>query len=140
MRALTTMILLLAVGCGGVAPTPTAEATGEAKYCPPNGCVTPPPCTCPSVANASSYCSENVCHHSCNAGWGNCNDDWSDGCEANLNSDAFHCGSCGTSCAGLCAGASFWCSSGYCEVQPQDRCCDPIAGQPGYYNCYPCCK
>lgn len=36
----------------------------------------------------------------CVAGRGNCNDDWSDGCEVDLASSAEHCGACGRTCGG----------------------------------------
>ncbi len=56
---------------------------------------------------------------SCDAGWGNCNGALEDGCEADLNADAQHCGGCDQACdlphatAGCTAGA---CTVAACDV------------------------
>ena len=41
---------------------------------------------------ANGFCDENV--YKCNDGFGNCNYDWSDGCEVNITSDLINCGGC----------------------------------------------
>lgn len=51
-----------------------------------------------TLASASSVCSAGTCAIStCNAGYGNCDGDPSNGCEANL-STLTHCGRCGAAC------------------------------------------
>ena len=54
---------------------------------------------CPTVPHATSTCSSSTCSFTCAAGWGNCNGVAADGCEADLNTDATHCGSCSIACA-----------------------------------------
>ncbi len=47
----------------------------------------------------------------CAPGFGNCDGTWTNGCEANLDSDPANCGACGNACGeGVCAAAS--CASG----------------------------
>jgi hypothetical protein len=60
----------------------------------------------------------------CDAGWGNCNTGWSDGCETPLNSSS-NCGRCGNRCGGA-ANATPACSGGTCVLQcrPPWRDCD----------------
>jgi hypothetical protein len=55
-------------------------------------------------------------------GFGNCNANTADGCEANLNTDTNHCGRCGVRCA---AGAS--CNAGVCMMGPS-------TGNEGAFN------
>jgi hypothetical protein len=62
--------------------------------------------------NAFESCDHLDCQfRGCFAGFGNCNDDLSDGCEAELTFDAKHCGACATKCGaqscdnGVCGGA-----------------------------------
>jgi hypothetical protein len=87
------------------------------------------------LANASAFCDTGGrCRFgSCNAGWGNCDGDVYNGCEASLES-VENCGRCGRSCAGLarvetvaCEGASCVieaCEDGYrdCDVDPANGC------------------
>jgi len=80
--------------------------------------------TC-SFANAAATCSEGRCQlDKCNSGYGDCNDEARDGCEARLNSNA-HCAACGRACSEL-PHASASCSSGSCQV---------TGCAPGYGNC-----
>jgi hypothetical protein len=65
--------------------------------------------TC-NLANATPVCLGGSCHvQACNAGYVDCNQLPSDGCEANLASDNNNCGGCGIVCTG---GLS--CSGGKC--------------------------
>jgi hypothetical protein len=71
------------------------------------------------------YCSNGDCDnytvtgHRCNAGFGNCDGDWSNGCEVNLNTDPNNCGSCGNSC-----GANAYCTGGTCHCNAGFGNCD----------------
>ena len=59
-------------------------------------------CTCPqcNFPNASSQCINNMCvFDKCNAGFGNCDNNVQNGCEANFQTDNANCGACGKACA-----------------------------------------
>lgn len=78
-----------------------------------------------AFANASGgVCAEGACQGMiCDAGFGNCDGDWQNGCELALNT-ATDCSACGTPCV---AGdnASPDCSTGSCEVvceEPYEDC------------------
>jgi hypothetical protein len=75
------------------------------------------PCTAPNASGGS--CIAGACQGlTCNAGFGNCNDDWGDGCELALDT-ATDCGGCGMPCvAGAHATAD--CSSGTCNAACED--------------------
>jgi hypothetical protein len=68
---------------------------------------------CSSPANGSAACVAGTCGvSSCNAGWGNCDGNVSNGCETELRSNPNNCGSCGHVCpvgfscvASVCTGA-----------------------------------
>ena len=67
------------------------------------------PCVVP---NATAACTNGACTvGSCNSGWTDCNNDPTDGCEANLQHDPMNCGACGTTCPG-----QLECTSGSCFV------------------------
>lgn len=69
---------------------------------------------CPALANASRGCVAAMCTlTSCNAGFGNCNDIATDGCEVNLSTTATNCGACGNVCPAR-ANASSTCTAGAC--------------------------
>jgi hypothetical protein len=71
-------------------------------------------CTpCPSGANGTTTCTSGTCGLSCASGYDNCDSDPSNGCEANLVTDAKNCGSCGRACP---SNAS--CAKGQCVTQP----------------------
>ncbi len=65
------------------------------------------------VQHATVTCSSSTCDYSkCDAGWGDCDGDRSNGCETPTSSDASNCGTCGHVCKatnGLAA-----CSGGSC--------------------------
>jgi hypothetical protein len=69
---------------------------------------------CPSRPNAANTCSGSACRLTCNAGFGNCNSNEVDGCEADLNTSNANCGACGNACAtgrvcrsGACVATTF---------------------------------
>ncbi|MEZ4390488.1 MAG: FG-GAP-like repeat-containing protein [Polyangiales bacterium] len=63
-----------------------------------------------TVPNATPACSGGACAvGSCNAGFGNCDGNASNGCETDVSSSAAHCGACGNAC-----GTGFFCASGVC--------------------------
>lgn len=65
-----------------------------------------------SAANAMVACIAGACRiDRCNAGFGDCNSRYDDGCETNLDS-VMNCGRCGTSC-----GVSALCLAGACVSQ-----------------------
>lgn len=71
------------------------------------------------IANGVGMCSGGGCQvASCNAGWGNCDGNPTNGCETNTTSDGNNCGSCGVSCASSCTGGvtGTMCSSGACQI------------------------
>ena len=68
------------------------DITSDAENC--DGCGNA--CTLP---NAVYECEKGSCILAqCNAGYGDCNGDTSDGCEADLNGDDDHCSACGNAC------------------------------------------
>lgn len=67
---------------------------------------------CGFSCSSNSSCGNGAC--SCNSGFGNCNGNWSDGCESDLNSNS-NCGSCGKQCAS-CGG----CWQGDCRTSSCD--------------------
>ena len=78
---------------------------------------------CAAVANASLSCSTGACQATCNAGYGNCDNAQSNGCETNIRTNT-NCGDCGVTCT--YANASSDCSSGSCQL---------TACNTGYGNC-----
>ncbi len=87
---------------------------------------------CTAPANASATCSAARCGFVCNEGFGDCDGDATNGCEANLTGTS-NCGRCGNTCGGgtpLCNrdGASAVCSSG-CdagEIRCGGTCVNPL--------------
>ncbi len=84
----------------------------------------------PNVASAS--CSNSQCTNlNCDAGWGNCDNDASNGCETDLETSLLHCGRCSTATVdaacefGTRGVASAVCVAGKCNIT-----CDP-----GRSNC-----
>ena len=68
----------------------------------------------------------------CDEGYGDCNEDYSDGCEVDVFTDMEHCGACETECGGpayanataVCAAGE--CSIGSCSAGFED--CNAVAG------------
>ncbi|MFO0624486.1 MAG: hypothetical protein U0325_02635 [Polyangiales bacterium] len=99
-------------GPGGGCPTNlltgTPGGSGQVGNC--GNCGT----TC-TFANAGAQCLAGTCViGACTGSFRNCNGDQMDGCEANTQTDARHCGACGQSCAGRFPNASPTCSAGNC--------------------------
>jgi len=73
---------------------------------------------------ANATCTSGTCGGTCAAGWGDCNNNPNDGCEADLSSPQ-HCGSCGNVCnvanaVARCSGTT--CDYSSCNANFQD--CD----------------
>jgi hypothetical protein len=66
--------------------------------------------------NAESFaCIRGAFQNDCRSGFGDCNGDFPDGCEADLASDANHCGRCETRCQPSHATGA--CNQGRCSIQ-----------------------
>ena len=83
-------------------------------------------CTKGCTSNhATAACNGGVCELGpCDSGWGDCDNDGVNGCEANLQTDPQHCGTCATACTP--AHATGQCAGGQCQLGA----CDP-----GFDNC-----
>lgn len=65
------------------------------------------------LSNATAKCFGGTCQvQQCTAGFGDCDSDPSDGCEADLNADSAHCGACNDACE-----MGQKCVSGMCRAQ-----------------------
>lgn len=98
------------------------RATGcEASLASPNTCGKCGNDCTTSVAHATAACSGGACSYSgkCAAGWGDCDGNKANGCEASLATMP-NCGACGQDCSGV-VHASAICSSGTCSYSS----CDP---------------
>jgi hypothetical protein len=105
------------VNCGDCTPPDTCGGGNVDNQC---GCT----CTLP---NATTSCLAGVCSvKSCDAGWGNCDSDASNGCELDISVDLANCGLCGLSCS--FANASAVCTGGTCQL---DQCNDGFADCDG---------
>jgi len=79
--------------------------------------------------NGSGDCSGGQCViAACNDGFGDCDGDGYNGCEADFSSDVDNCGSCGSTCQ--VAHGSPACSSGFCVVAACDFPWDDCNGDP----------
>jgi hypothetical protein len=68
-----------------------------------------------SMANGTASCSGGNCSIACTSPFKDCNNNpRTDGCEANTNSDANHCGNCTT----VCSGGTPYCVGGMCNATP----------------------
>ncbi|MCC6747083.1 MAG: hypothetical protein IT371_05445 [Deltaproteobacteria bacterium] len=75
-------------------------------------------CTRPNARGGT--CVSGACQgFTCEPGYGNCNNDWDDGCEALLNTEA-HCGTCGRSCPDAPHAAGKCQSGGQCGLLCRD--------------------
>jgi len=74
---------------------------------------------CPARTNAAATCAASTCGLTCNAGFGNCDNNAANGCETDTRTSVTNCGACGNICA---TGAS--CTAGACVTLP--TCTDRI--------------
>ena len=98
--------------------------------------------------HARPTCAAGVCKAgSCDPGWGDCNNDGSDGCEANLHVDAKNCTACGMMCSiknatAACSDGCYLkaCLFGYddCNGDAKDGCETSVVADPK--NCGGCGK
>ncbi|MEZ4392788.1 MAG: hypothetical protein R3A48_16995 [Polyangiales bacterium] len=121
--------------CGAVCPTNSVCSAGAcASACAPGltfcagACVAtqsdPQHCgscttVCPARANAAATCAAGACGYACTAGFGDCDGDASNGCEARLDSRE-NCGGCGARCSNP-PNAQAFCNGGTCSYACDSR-------------------
>ena len=69
---------------------------------------------CPTPANATPTCVSGACGFTCAMGFGDCDGDASNGCEADLRVTVAHCGTCATACSFAQATAA--CAASACGI------------------------
>ena len=79
---------------------------------------------CTSGPNATSRCMMGRCVNECAAGFGDCDGNAANGCEASTADDTRNCGACGNACPGG-ANATARCATGACG----------LTCAPGFGNC-----
>ncbi len=79
---------------------------------------------CPGGANGEPACRGGACGLTCAAGFGDCDNVASTGCETNLRAAVEHCGACGRACR--LANAAVACADASCRIG---------ACNPGFSNC-----
>jgi MYXO-CTERM domain-containing protein len=68
------------------------------------------------LPGGTSSCRQGECAlDGCDQGLGDCNQNFLDGCETDLQTSTSHCGSCDNACP-----AGGWCESGSCQETPDD--------------------
>jgi hypothetical protein len=117
------------------------------------------------VPHATPDCTMGTCGiAACDSGWTDCNDDPTDGCEANLQNDPMNCGQCGSVCTGQqtcqqgacafeCPKGDVVCNGACVQLGTSENCagcgdacplgdCEPTAGgwtclmcPPGFLDC-----
>ena len=80
--------------------------------------------SCAGRANATGTCTNSACSFACNPGFGNCDSNFTNGCEAELAANPTNCGMCGFRCAAA-ANATATCAGSVCG----------IACNTGFGNC-----
>jgi hypothetical protein len=132
-------------GCGGTcAGNLTVIADCGSRVCgtSPHSCGS---CgTCQNAHGSTTCLQAGICSPVCAAGWGNCNGNNNDGCEANTTAAA-NCGSCGNVCtnphgATACSGSGTCaptCSAGWgsCDLNATNG-CETVLGTN--LNCAAC--
>ncbi|CAF1032383.1 unnamed protein product, partial [Didymodactylos carnosus] len=73
---------------------------------------------CTADNNTAQCCSGICLNKTCDAGFGDCDRNVSNGCETNIQTDVNNCGACGKKCSP--ANGKPGCSSGTCQVQTCD--------------------
>ncbi|MFO0628035.1 MAG: nidogen-like domain-containing protein [Polyangiales bacterium] len=71
---------------------------------------------CPGAPGAEGRCALGTCTVACLTGFGDCDGNLANGCEANLNSSTAHCGRCGNACTPVGDGGVAACSAGRCAL------------------------
>jgi hypothetical protein len=135
--------------------------TGNCDNNAANGCetnVTSSTANCGScgtvcaAVNGTNSCANSACSPSCNGGFGNCDGNGANGCEADLNTNINNCGVCGKNCVAGNASSTSWragackpiCNAGFgdCDGKGENGCeTNTSAGVPGggqISNCGAC--
>ncbi len=90
-----------------------ADTTMDPTHC--GNCMT----NCPGAPNSAPICVGSTCRTSCNAGFGDCDNNAGTGCEINLATSPLNCGRCGTVCPAR-AHSTATCVASTCRIA-----CDP---------------
>jgi hypothetical protein len=73
---------------------------------------------CPAPPNTTPSCSKGTCAGTCKRGFGDCDSDMSNGCEAILSSDLNNCSTCGKACpAATLPNTESYCKSSICGIR-----------------------
>ncbi len=68
-----------------------------------------------SAPDAEGACGGGECSFVCDPGFGNCDSDWENGCETDLDNDQNNCGSCGNACGEIICEQEDGCGAGICS-------------------------
>ncbi|MEZ4392091.1 MAG: FG-GAP-like repeat-containing protein [Polyangiales bacterium] len=71
--------------------------------------------TCEGRPNTAGTCNNGACAFACNPGFGNCDNNFTNGCEAELAANPLNCGACGFRCASA-ANATASCAGSVCGI------------------------
>jgi hypothetical protein len=101
---------------------------------------------CAARPNATATCAEGACAYACAMGFGDCDGDPANGCEADLSRTLSDCGRCGNACAfaggvgacvgGLCTRTACATGRGDCDGNTANGCEIDLQGDPA--NCRVC--
>lgn len=98
-----------------VAPCEDGDPCTVEDVCADGLCESGEPMTCYPGPNASAVCVEGSCEITCDAGWGECDQDEATGCEVPIDT-VENCGFCGVACA-LDHAATVVCEGAACLVE-----------------------